>query len=71
MPKVVVIGGECVGYVTSAGHSPTVGRTIAYAWLPAATGLGDSVTVDYRGTPYTAVVHAEPVVEPEMARIKR
>jgi hypothetical protein len=35
------------------------------------TGLGDSVTVDYRGTRYTAVVHAEPVVDPAMARIKR
>jgi glycine cleavage system aminomethyltransferase T/glycine/D-amino acid oxidase-like deaminating enzyme len=77
-PTAVVLGKEpvyiddgCVGYVTSAAYSPTVGRTIAYAWLPAGTGIGDSVTVDYRGTRHTAVVHAEPVVDPEMARIKR
>ena len=67
----VFVGDRCVGYVTSAGYSPTVGRTIAYAWLPAATEVGDAVTVDYRGTRFGATVHAEPVVDPEMARIKR
>jgi glycine cleavage system aminomethyltransferase T len=66
-----VSGADCVGYVTSAGHSPTVGRTIAYAWLPAGTGVGDTVSVDYRGTRHTAVVHAEPVVDPDMTRIRR
>ena len=77
-PTAVVLGKEpvfvddrCVGYVTSAGYSPTVGRTIAYAWLPAETGVGDLVAVDYRGTRFAATVHAEPVVDPEMARIKR
>ena len=77
-PTAVVLGKEpvfvddrCVGYVTSAGYSPTVGRTIAYAWLPAATEVGDGVTVDYRGSRFAATVHAEPVVDPEMARIKR
>jgi glycine cleavage system aminomethyltransferase T len=63
--------GDCVGYVTSAGYSVTVGRTIAYAWLPTDTKEGDAVTVDYRGTRHTAVVHAEPVVDPDMARIRR
>jgi glycine cleavage system aminomethyltransferase T len=67
----VYVDGGCVGYVTSAGYSATVGRTIAYAWLPAETQVGDTVTVDYRGTRFTAVVHAEPVVDPEMTRIKR
>ncbi|HEV7849964.1 MAG TPA: glycine cleavage T C-terminal barrel domain-containing protein, partial [Mycobacterium sp.] len=77
-PTAVVLGKEpvyiaerCVGYVTSAAYSPTVGRTIAYAWLPAAAEVGDGVTVDYRGTRLAASVHAEPVVDPEMARIKR
>ncbi len=62
---------ECVGHVTSAGYSPTVGRTIAYAWLPAEVAEGDVVTVDYRGTRYGAAVHAEPVVDPGMNRIRR
>ncbi len=67
----VYIGAQCVGYITSAGYSPTVGRTIAYAWLPTDTAVGDAVTVDYRGTRFGATVHAEPVVDPEMARIRR
>ena len=67
----VFVGADCVGYVTSAGYSPTIGRTIAYAWLPTGIGVGDAVTVDYRGATHGAVVHAEPVVDPEMARIKR
>jgi dimethylglycine oxidase len=61
----------CAGYVTSAGHSATLGRTIAYAWLPADVAVGAPVTVDYRGTTHTAVVHAEPVVDPEMTKIRR
>jgi dimethylglycine oxidase len=63
--------GECVGYITSAGYSATIGRTIAYAWLPAGVSVGDGVTVDYLGTRHGARVHAEPVVDPEMTRIKR
>jgi glycine cleavage system aminomethyltransferase T len=63
--------GECIGYLTSAGYSPTIGRTIAYAWLPAEVSVGDGVTVDYLGTRHGARVHAEPVVDPEMTRIKR
>ena len=79
-PTAVVLGkepvysddsGGCVGYVTSAAYSATVGRCIAYAWLPAETVDGAVVTVDYRGSRYGASVHAEPVVDPEMALIRR
>ena len=77
-PTAVVLGKEpvyfgdgCAGYVSSAGYSATIGRSIAYAWLPAGAVPGDAVTVDYRGSRYTAVVHAEPVVDPDMARIRR
>jgi glycine cleavage system aminomethyltransferase T/glycine/D-amino acid oxidase-like deaminating enzyme len=67
----VYVDDRCVGYITSAAYSATVGRGIAYAWLPATVDVGDAVTVDYRGTRYVATVHAEPVVDPEMALIKR
>lgn len=74
----VVLGKEpvfaedvCVGFVTSAGYSPTLGRTIAYAWLPADSTTGDIVTVDHRGRRHAATVHRQPVVDPEMARIRR
>jgi glycine cleavage system aminomethyltransferase T len=67
----VYVDSRCVGYVTSTAYSATIGRTVAYAWLPAETQIGDIVTVDYRGTRHCAVVHTEPVVDPEMTRIKR
>ncbi|KWX59611.1 FAD-dependent oxidoreductase [Mycobacterium sp. NAZ190054] len=67
----VFVDGAPVGYVTSAGYSATVGRTLAYAWLPADVGIGAVVTVDYRGATHSATVHAEPVVDPQMTRIKR
>lgn len=67
----VSVAGDCVGYVTSAGFSPTVQRTIAYAWLPSGIDDGAAVAVDYRGGRYTATVHGEPVVDPDMLRIRR
>ena len=77
-PTAVVLGKEpvflddrCVGYVTSAAYSATIGHCIAYAWLPAETAPGDVVAVDYRGSRYGATVHEEPVVDPEMSRIRR
>lgn len=67
----VAVDGQTAGYVTSAGYSATIGRSIAYAWLPADVEVGSSVRVDYLRTSYTATVHAEPVVDPDMARIRR
>ncbi|MFI5779541.1 FAD-dependent oxidoreductase [Nocardia sp. NPDC051570] len=67
----VFVEGACVGYVTSAAYSATIGRGIAYAWLPATAGPGARVEVDYLGTRHTAAVHAEPVVDPEMSLIRR
>ncbi|OSC37017.1 GcvT family protein [Mycobacterium decipiens] len=67
----VLAGDACIGFVTSAGYSPTLGRTIAYAWLPADSSIGDTVTVDHRGQRHTATVHRQTVVDPELARIRR
>jgi dimethylglycine oxidase len=67
----VLIDGARVGYVTSAAYSATIGRCIAYAWLPADIEPGDGVNVEYLGTTRTAVVHTEPVVDPDMTRIRR
>ncbi|WP_225728233.1 MULTISPECIES: FAD-dependent oxidoreductase [unclassified Nocardia] len=67
----VYVGDTCAGYVTSAGYSATIGRCIAYAWLPAAVEPGAVVQAEYLGQRHTATVHAEPVVDPAMARIRR
>jgi len=68
----VLVDGVAAGYVTSAAHGYTVGRTIAYAWLPAAAAEpGTPVEVEYFGRRLAACVSAEPLVDPQMARIRR
>jgi glycine cleavage system aminomethyltransferase T/glycine/D-amino acid oxidase-like deaminating enzyme len=78
-PAAVVLGKEPVfaagapaGYVTSAGYGYTVGRTVAYAWLPAAVSVpGAAVAVEYFGERLPATVAAEPLFDPQMDRIRR
>jgi glycine cleavage system aminomethyltransferase T len=76
--RTVVLGKEPVfadgvasGYVTSAAHGYTIGRPIAYAWLPASAGIGSSVEIGYFGRRVAATVAAEPLVDPGMDRIRR
>ncbi len=68
----VRLDGTPVGYVTSAGYGYTVGRCIAYAWLPSqVAAVGTALTIDWFGRRLPATVAAEPLVDPEMARIRR
>ncbi|SDT46285.1 GcvT family protein [Actinoplanes derwentensis] len=78
-PAHVVLGkepvfadGKPVGYVTSAAYGYTIGRTVAYAWLPASLAVpGTPVAVEYFGTRLPATVAAEPLFDPKMERIRR
>ncbi|HEY0239335.1 MAG TPA: FAD-dependent oxidoreductase, partial [Friedmanniella sp.] len=45
--------GRAVGYVTSAAFGYTIGRPIAYAYLPSSVGEGDAVEIEYFGTRVT------------------
>jgi len=67
----VFYGGNCVGYVTSAAYGYTVGQPIAYAWLPAdVAAVGTEVRIGYFDQQIAAVVSAEPLVDPQMTRIR-
>ncbi|KSU76761.1 Glycine cleavage system T protein (aminomethyltransferase) [Pseudarthrobacter enclensis] len=66
----VYVDGSAVGYVTSAAYGYTVGKPIAYAWLPASVGIGDAVEIEYFGHRVAATVSAEPLVDPGMERIR-
>ena len=73
----VVLGSEPVfiadkpaGYVTSAAFGHTVGAPVAYAWLPASADEGTSVEIQYFDRRIAATVAAEPLVDPEMKRIR-
>ena len=66
----VFVDGRPAGYVTSAAFGHTIGRPIALAWLPATAVPGTAVEIEYFGRRVAATVVAEPVVDPEMARIR-
>ncbi|KEF54687.1 uncharacterized protein A1O9_09129 [Exophiala aquamarina CBS 119918] len=62
--------GKPAGYVTSAAFGHTIGKPIAYAWLPASIEVGEAVEIEYFGTRYCATVRAEPVYDPKMTRLR-
>ncbi|MFD8913939.1 FAD-dependent oxidoreductase [Streptomyces sp. NPDC059575] len=77
-PAAVVLGKEPVhldgvpaGYVTSAGYGYTLGRCVAYAWLPAGLAPGTGVHIEYFGEKLPATVAEEPLLDPGMSRIRR
>ncbi|XVV34059.1 GcvT family protein [Streptomyces sp. CA-100214] len=77
-PAAVVLGKEPVhvdgapaGYVTSASYGYTLGRCVAYAWLPAGLAAGTGVHVEYFGEKVPATVAEEPLFDPRMTRIRR
>jgi dimethylglycine oxidase len=59
-----------IGYVTSAAFGYTIGRPIAYAYLPASVGEGDVVEIEYFGDRIKATVTPEPLYDPEMNRLR-
>lgn len=62
--------GKAVGYVTSAAFGYTIGKSLAYAWLPGSIEVGESVEVEYFGKKYPATVRAEPLYDPKMTRLR-
>jgi glycine cleavage system aminomethyltransferase T/glycine/D-amino acid oxidase-like deaminating enzyme len=77
-PAAVVLGkepiradGEVVGYVTSAGYGYTIGRCIAYGYLPVELAAeGTKVEVEYFDERYAATVATEPLFDPKGERLK-
>ncbi len=78
-PAAVVLGKEPVfvdgapaGYVTSASYGYTIGRCVAYAWLPASAAVpGTALHLEYFGEKVPATVAEEPLFDPKMTRIRR
>jgi dimethylglycine oxidase len=81
-PAAVVMGKEpvydgdrCVGYVTSAAYGYTIGKGIAYAWLPAElsvdqAGPGRTLHIGYFDQRIPAVTAPEPLFDPAMERLR-
>ena len=67
----VRVDGELVGRVTSGGYGYTVERSIAYAYLPAVSSEpGTAVEVEIFGEWVGGEVAAEPLYDPEGARLR-
>jgi glycine cleavage system aminomethyltransferase T len=67
----VVHDGDVVGYVTSAAYGYSVDESIAYAWVPAGLATpGTRLAVRSFGVDLEATVHAEPLFDPDMARLR-
>jgi glycine cleavage system aminomethyltransferase T/glycine/D-amino acid oxidase-like deaminating enzyme len=67
----VYAGDRAVGYVTSAAYGYTIGKGIAYAWLPSELSEpGTELQIGYFDRRITAVVSTEPLVDPGMHRLR-
>jgi glycine cleavage system aminomethyltransferase T/glycine/D-amino acid oxidase-like deaminating enzyme len=77
-PRSVVMGKEpvydgqrSVGYVTSAAFGYTIGKGIAYAWLPTELAEpGRALHIGYFDQRVEAVVAEEPLFDPVMSRLR-
>jgi len=77
-PSVVAMGkepihahGDVVAYVTSAAYGYSVGRGIAYGYLPVELASeGTPVEIEYFGERHAATVTADPLVDPKGERLK-
>ena len=77
-PNQVVLGKEPIldgervlGYVTSANVGYTVGRSIAYGYLPLEYAMtGTTVEIEYFGRRYEATVTYEPLYDPGNSKLR-
>ncbi len=66
----VRIANDITGRVTSGGYGYTVGRSIAYAYVPAAARPGTAVEVEIFGTWVRGQVAEEPLYDPAGRRVR-
>ncbi len=66
----VRVGGDIAGRVTSGGYGYAVGRSIAYAFVPASVKEGEPVEVEIFGTWVPGRVSEDPLYDPQGARVR-
>ena len=66
----VLVDGEAVGFVTSAGWGASVERSIALAWLPRSLETGEIVAIAYFDRMLPARVADEPLFDPSGERLR-
>jgi 4-methylaminobutanoate oxidase (formaldehyde-forming) len=75
--RAIAFGGEPVraegaplGRVTSGGYGYTLGRSIAYAYVPSELAIGTRVEVEIFGRWVAATISKEPLYDPSGSRIR-
>src|SRR3954454_3186271 len=68
--EAVLVNGTTAGRVRSVAYGHTVGRTIAFAYLPADLADDVSVEVEVLGRPVAAELAADVLVDPEHTRVR-
>ena len=67
----ILIDGDPAGFVTSANYGYSIGRAIAYGYLPIERSeVGTKVQIEYFGELLDATVSREPLYDPEMVKLK-
>ncbi|MEA5388130.1 glycine cleavage T C-terminal barrel domain-containing protein [Haloarculaceae archaeon H-GB11] len=71
LDRTPILDGETtVGYVTSAEYGYSVGRCIAYGYLPTEyTDPGTSLEIQYENERYAATVRETPLFDPDGDRL--
>lgn len=68
--EAILCEGEVVGFTTSANFGHTVGRPIAYGYVPADLGPDAVCSVEVYGEPIPAVRHRRAVYDPDNVRLR-
>jgi glycine cleavage system aminomethyltransferase T len=63
--------GRPVSYITSAAFGYTIGKPIAYSYLPAGIPEGDVVEVEYFGRKISATIGPTPVLSMAKKQVSR
>ena len=77
-PKAMALGNEsvfagdrCVGHVTTANYGYSIGRLVAYAYLPVEHATtGTKLSIQYLGDRFEMEVTDDPLFDPAMTRVK-
>lgn len=69
--EAIYAGNECGGYVSSANMGYSVGKLIAYGYLPPEQAVeGTRLAIKYFGQLHPATVSADPMFDPKMERMR-
>ena len=61
--------GKAAGYITTAAFGFTVGRPVAFAWLPGHLSKGEAVEIEYFGRRIAATIVADPLYDAHNSRL--